>query len=77
MPLQPAGRSKEARQDGRTHPLVQIGHEQPIEHRTTLVKHPWTNGRQSKPGKQEDCQANPVKRFHDDSVEALKEPLYA
>ncbi|MGH8557091.1 MAG: hypothetical protein ACRESZ_06430, partial [Methylococcales bacterium] len=30
--------------DGRIPPFVPIGREPPIEHRTTLVKHPWTNG---------------------------------
>ncbi|MGH8498842.1 MAG: hypothetical protein ACRERV_08575, partial [Methylococcales bacterium] len=44
-------------------------------HRTTLVKHPWTNGMVEAMNKK--IKANTVKRFHYDTVEALKEHLYA
>ncbi|MGH8756277.1 MAG: DDE-type integrase/transposase/recombinase, partial [Burkholderiales bacterium] len=59
--------------DGRLHPFVQICHQHQIEHRTTLVKHPWTNGMVEAMNKK--IKANTVKRFHYDTVEALKEHL--
>jgi transposase InsO family protein len=61
--------------DGRGHPFVKICEDQQIEHRTTLVKHPWTNGMVEAMNKK--IKANTIKRFHYDSVEALKEHLYA
>jgi len=59
----------------KVHPFVKICQDQKIEHRTTLVKHPWTNGMVEAMNKK--IKANTVKRFHYDSVEALKEHLYA
>ena len=61
--------------DGRIHPFVKICEDQQIEHRTTLVKHPWTNGMVEAMNKK--IKANTIKRFHYDSIEALKEHLYA
>lgn len=57
------------------HPFVKICQDQHIEHRTTLVKHPWTNGMVEAMNKK--IKANTVKRFHYDNVEALKAHLYA
>ncbi|MGH8475670.1 MAG: integrase core domain-containing protein [Methylococcales bacterium] len=54
---------------------MQICHQHQIEHRTTLVKHPWTNGMIKAMNKK--IKANTVKRFHYNTVEALKEHLYA
>jgi transposase InsO family protein len=59
----------------KVHPFVKICQDQKIEHRTTLVKHPWTNGMVEAMNKK--IKANTVKRFHYESVEALKEHLYA
>ncbi len=59
----------------KVHPFAKICQEQQIEHRTTLVKHPWTNGMVEAMNKK--IKANTVKRFHYDSVKALKEHLYA
>jgi transposase InsO family protein len=61
--------------DGNVHPFVQVCRDQGIEHRTTLVKHPWTHGRVEAMNKK--IKANTVKRFHYDTVEALKAHLYA
>jgi transposase-like protein len=60
---------------GKVHPFVKICQDQHIEHRTTLVKHPWTNDMVETMNKK--IKANTVKRFHYDSVEALKAHLYA
>jgi transposase-like protein len=57
------------------HPFGKICQEQQTEHRTTLVKHPWTNGMVEAMNKK--IKVNTVKRFHYDSVEALKQHLYA
>lgn len=59
----------------RVHPFVKICQEHNIEHRTTLVKHPWTNGMVEAMNKK--IKANTVKRFHYHSIEALKAHLYA
>jgi len=59
----------------KVHPFVKICQDQQIEHRTTLVKHPWTNGMVEAMNKK--IKANTVKRFHYGSVQALKEHLYA
>ena len=57
------------------HPFGKICQGQQIEHRTTLVKHPWTNGMVEAMNKK--IKVNTVKRFHYDSVKALKQHLYA
>jgi len=62
-------------QDGRVHPFVKVCEDHHIEHRSTLVKHPWTNGMVEAMNKK--LKANTVKRFHYDNVEALKAHLYA
>jgi len=61
--------------DGRIHPFVKVCQDNQIEHRTTLVKHPWTNGMVEAMNKK--IKANTAKRFHYDDVEALKAHLYA
>ena len=61
--------------DGKVHPFAKICTDHHIEHRTTLVKHPWTNGMVEAMNKK--IKANTVKRFHYDNVEALKAHLYA
>ncbi len=57
------------------HPFVALCQKHHIEHRTTLVKHPWTNGMVEAMNKK--IKANTVKRFHYESVEELKKHLYA
>jgi transposase-like protein len=61
--------------DGKVHPFAKICTDHHIEHRTTLVKHPWTNGMVEAMNKK--IKANTVKRFHYDNVDALKAHLYA
>jgi IS30 family transposase len=60
--------------EGKVHPFVKICQDQHIEHRTTLVKHPWTNGMVEAMNKK--IKANTVKCFHYDNIEALKAHLY-
>jgi IS30 family transposase len=57
------------------HPFVALCQEHKIEHRTTLVKHPRTNGMVEAMNKK--IKANTVKRFHYDSVDQLKYHLFA
>lgn len=59
---------------GKEHPFVALCKAEGIEHRTTLVKHPWTNGMVEAMNKK--VKANTTKRFHYDNVEALKTHLY-
>ncbi len=47
---------------------------QQIEHRTTLVKHPWTNGMVEAMNKK--VKVNTTKRFHYGNVDTLKTHLY-
>lgn len=61
--------------NGKVHPFVKVCEDHHIEHRTTLVKHPWTNGMVEAMNKK--IKAHTVKRFHYDTVEALKAHLYA
>lgn len=56
------------------HPFAVECKERQIEHRTTLVKHPWTNGMVEAMNKK--VKANTTKRFHYDNVDALKTHLY-
>lgn len=60
--------------NGRVHPFAKVCTDHQIEHRTTLVKHPWTNGMVEAMNKK--IKANTVKRFHYDHVDRLKEHLY-
>jgi len=57
------------------HPFSKICQEQQAEHRTTLVKHPRTNGMIETMNKK--IKVNTVKRFLCDSVGTLKQHLYA
>lgn len=59
---------------GKEHPFAALCKAKGIEHRTTLVKHPWTNGMVEAMNKK--VKANTTKRFHYDNVEALKTHLY-
>jgi transposase InsO family protein len=59
----------------KVHPFGKLCQQQQIDHGTTLVKHPWTNGMVEAMNKK--IKANTVKRFHYDSVAALKQYLYA
>lgn len=60
--------------DGRLHDFDRICQDQEIEHRTTLVKHPWTNGQALAMNKK--VKTNTIKKYHYDSVDALKKYLY-
>lgn len=68
-PLPEAKKSK-----GKEHPFAALCREKQIEHRTTLVKHPWTNGMVEAMNKK--VKANTTKRFHYGDVDALKTHLY-
>jgi transposase InsO family protein len=61
--------------DGRQHPFEKFCSALHIEHRTTLVKHPWTNGMVEAMNKK--IKANTTKRFYYETVTELKEHLYA
>jgi len=56
------------------HPFVALCKAKQIEHRTTLVKHPWTNGMVEAMNKK--VKTNTTQRFHYDHVDALKTHLY-
>lgn len=60
--------------DGRLHTFDQTCQDQHVEHRTTLVKHPWTNGMVEAMNKK--VKANTVKKFHYENITALKKHLY-
>jgi len=66
--------AEEKKPKDKEHPFVALCREKEIEHRTTLVKHPWTNGMVEAMNKK--VKANTTKRFHYDNVEALKTHLY-
>lgn len=61
--------------EGRQHPFEKVCSEQLIEHRTTLVKHPWTNGMVEAMNKK--IKANTTKRYHYETNTELKGHLYA
>lgn len=61
--------------DGRQHPFEKVCSGQHIEHRTTLVKHPWTNGMVEAMNKK--IKANTTRRFQYETIAELKEHLYA
>jgi len=65
---------EEKKPKGKEHPFVALCKAKGIGHRTTLVKHPWTNGMVEAMNKK--VKANTTKRFHYDNVEALKTHLY-
>ena len=65
---------EEKKPKDKEHPFAALCKEKGIEHRTTLVKHPWTNGMVEAMNKK--VKANTTKRFHYDSVEQLKTHLY-
>lgn len=56
------------------HLFAALCKEKQIEHRTTLVKHPWTNGMVEAMNKK--VKSNTTKRFHYDNVDTLKTHLY-
>jgi transposase InsO family protein len=60
--------------DGKRHVFDQACQDHSIEHRTTLVKHPWTNGMVEAMNKK--VKANTTQRFHYDNVDQLKKHLY-
>ena len=59
----------------KVHSFVAACQKHQIEHRTTLVKHPWTNGMVEAMNKK--IKANTVKRFHYANVDELKQHLFA
>ena len=59
----------------KAHPFEKICQDREIEHCSTLVKHPWTNGMVEAMNKK--VKANTIKRFHYESVDELKSHLYA
>jgi transposase InsO family protein len=60
--------------DGKVHAFDKACQDNRIEHRTTLVKHPWTNGMVEAMNKK--VKANTVRKFHYEDVAALKKHLY-
>lgn len=60
---------------GKQHLFGKVCSDHQIEHRTTLVKHPWTNGMVEAANKK--IKANTTKRFHYGDVKELKGHLYA
>jgi len=56
------------------HPFAALCKARQIEHRTTLVKHPWTNGMVEAMNKK--VKANTTKRFHYNNVDELKAHLF-
>jgi transposase InsO family protein len=66
----PDGKKPKAKE----HPFVALCKAKQIDHRTTLAKHPWTNGRVEAMNKK--VKANTNHRFHYDDVDALKTHLY-
>jgi transposase InsO family protein len=56
------------------HPFATLCKAQSIEHRTTLVKHPWTNGMVEAMNKK--VKANTTQRFHYNNADELKTHLY-
>ena len=59
----------------KVHPFVALCKQNNIEHRTTLVKHPWTNGMVEAMNKK--IKANTIKRFYYENITVLKEHLYS
>jgi transposase InsO family protein len=58
----------------KAHPFVALCEARGIEHRTTLVRHPWTNGMVEAMNKK--VKANTVQRFHYNDVGQLMTHLY-
>ena len=58
----------------KVHPFDQVCRANNIEHRLTLIKHPWTNGQVEAVNKK--IKENTVRKYHYESVEQLKEHLY-
>jgi len=56
------------------HPFAALCKARQIEHRTTLVKHPWTNGMVEAMNKK--VKANTTKRFHYNNADELKAHLF-
>jgi len=56
------------------HPFDQACQAHNIEHRLTLIKHPWTNGQVEAVNKK--IKENTVRKYQYDSVQQLKEHLY-
>ena len=62
------------RPKGKVHPFDQACQDSGIEHRLTLVKHPWTNGQVEAINKK--IKENTVRKYQYGSAEQLKEHLY-
>lgn len=60
--------------DGKVHPFDRVCQDNDIEHRTTLVKHSWTNGMVEAMNKK--IKANTVRKFHYENLDSLKKHLY-
>jgi transposase-like protein len=58
----------------KVHPFDRVCQQHTIEHRLTLIKHPWTNGQVEAINKK--IKENTVRKYQYDSVEQLKEHLY-
>ena len=58
----------------KTHPFIEICNKNEIEHRTTLVKHPWTNGMVEAMNKK--IKTNTTKKYHYDTIDEFKKHLY-
>jgi len=60
--------------DNREHLFVQVCKDHKIEHRTTLVKHPWTNGMVEAMNKK--IKTNTTKKYHYQTIDDFKKHLY-
>ncbi|GIV41221.1 MAG: IS481 family transposase [Vicingaceae bacterium] len=56
------------------HPFVKLCRERGIEHRTTLVKHPWTNGMVEAMNKK--IKEHTSKKYHYEDIDQFKKHLY-
>ncbi len=65
---------KEKKPKNKIHLFIEVCNQNNIEHRTTLVKHPWTNGTVEAMNKKN--KTNTTKKFHYDTIEQFKEHLY-
>lgn len=60
--------------DGREHLFDAVCKKNNIEHRTTLVKHPWTNGMVEAANKK--IKTNTTKKYHYENIDEFKKHLY-
>lgn len=65
---------KEKKPKNKVHLFIAVCNKYTIEHRTTLVRHPWTNGMVEAMNKK--IKTNTTKKYHYDTIEDFKKHLY-